>query len=298
MKIKYQDRNFQKKSLDLIEKINSVIEQYQRDYFNLTLRQCYYQLVARGFIENNQRSYDNIGKLVNNARLAGLIDWGVITDRTRMATACNCSDDLPVDAIQSAADYFRVGKWLNQPNYVEVWVEKEALIDIVARACWQYGAGYFTTRGYCSQTEMWKAAQRFINEKDREGRYIIYLGDHDSSGTDMTRDVADRMKMFGADVEVRRIALTMEQIRRFNPPPAPAKETDSRTKKYIAENGNDVWELDALEPKVIQQLIDSEICKLFDEKVFAETRAIEQERKQELRLIADNYDRIIDFLHL
>ena len=81
MKVKYCDINFREKSLDLIRLINSVIEEYRSQGYELTLRQVYYQLVARGFIPNNERSYKNLGNLINDGRLAGLIDWYSIVNR-------------------------------------------------------------------------------------------------------------------------------------------------------------------------------------------------------------------------
>ena len=82
-KIQYKEINFRGKSLELINLVNQVVEEYQAQGYELTLRQAYYQLVARGYIPNNERSYKNIGSLINDGRLAGLIDWYSITDRTR-----------------------------------------------------------------------------------------------------------------------------------------------------------------------------------------------------------------------
>ena len=50
----------------------------------MTVRQIYYQLVARGHVENTVRSYDNVQALINNARLAGLLDWDSMEDRERV----------------------------------------------------------------------------------------------------------------------------------------------------------------------------------------------------------------------
>lgn len=82
-KIQYKEINFRGKSLELINLVNQVVEEYQAQGYELTLRQAYYQLVARGYIPNNERSYKNIGNFINDGRLAGLIDWHSITDRTR-----------------------------------------------------------------------------------------------------------------------------------------------------------------------------------------------------------------------
>ena len=295
MKIKYEEHKFNARSLELIEHVNAVIAEYSRQGYELTLRQTYYQLVARGFIENSEKSYKRVGDLINNARLAGLIDWEAITDRTRELRGGNCNVP-PAKMIENDALIFSLDKWTNQPNYVEIWVEKDALIDVVGTACHQSDTPYFSCRGYCSQSEMWQAAQRFIRKGNCEGRYLIYLGDHDPSGIDMTRDVADRMKLFGAIVDIRRVALTMEQIKTFNPPPNPAKITDRRAVAYIKRWGHESWELDALEPKFITQLIQGEIDALMDDKIVAQTVALEREMQQDLQLISDNYERVISYL--
>lgn len=242
-KIEYKSIKFQQKSLELIRLVNQVVEEYQAQGYELTLRQAYYQLVARGYIPNNERSYKNIGNLINDGRLAGLIDWHSITDRTRNLRS-NSHWDNPADVIASARYSYLLNKWDGQPNYVEVWVEKDALVDIVGQACRPLDTPYFSCRGYTSQSEMWSAAQRFISQDYRDNRVIIHLGDHDPSGIDMTRDIQERLQMFGADVYVKRVALTMNQIGTYNPPPNPAKITDSRASKYIDEYGNESWELD------------------------------------------------------
>ena len=295
MKIKYKDINFRSKSLDLIQLVNQVISEYSNQGFELTLRQAYYQLVARGYIPNNEQSYKNIGSLINDGRLAGLIDWDAITDRTRNLRG-NSHWDSPADVICSARYSFLMDKWKNQPNYVEVWVEKDALVDIVGKTCRPLDVPFFSCRGYTSQSEMWTAAQRFIHRSYRDGRYIIHLGDHDPSGIDMTRDIQERLNMFGADVEVKRIALTMNQVKKYNPPPNPAKMTDSRFWQYIDNYGHESWELDALEPKVIKDLITDEVNALLDEDLYDEVVREEEKGKRELEMIEDNYEDCVDYL--
>lgn len=119
-KIEYKSIKFQQKSLELIKLVNQVVEEYQAQGYELTLRQAYYQLVARGYIPNNERSYKNIGNLINDGRLAGLIDWHSITDRTRNLRS-NSHWDNPADVIASARYSYLLNKWDGQPNYVEVW---------------------------------------------------------------------------------------------------------------------------------------------------------------------------------
>jgi hypothetical protein len=288
-KIQYKEINFRGKSLELINLVNQVVEEYQAQGYELTLRQAYYQLVARGYIPNNERSYKNIGSLINDGRLAGLIDWYSITDRTRNLRS-NGHWDNPADVIGSARYSYMLDKWQGQPNYVEVWVEKDALVDIVGQACRPLDTPYFSCRGYTSQSEMWSAAQ----QGDRENRFIIHLGDHDPSGIDMTRDIQERLSMFGADVYVKRVALTMNQISTYNPPPNPAKITDSRCGKYIAEYGDESWELDALE--VITDLINNEVTALRNDEIYHAVCDLEEKGKDELRMIERNYDKAVAFL--
>lgn len=294
-KIQYKDIRFRQSSLDLINLVNEVIEEYQAQGYELTLRQAYYQLVARGYIPNNERSYKNIGNLINDGRLAGLIDWYAITDRTRNLRR-NSHWETPSEVIESAKYSYLLDKWEGQPNYVEVWVEKDALVDVVGQACRPLDVPFFSCRGYTSQSEMWAAARRFIVQRNREQRIIIHLGDHDPSGIDMTRDIQERLEMFGADVYVKRVALTMEQIRQFNPPPNPAKITDSRCGKYIAMYGHESWELDALEPKVITDLIRSEVTMYRDDDLYQEVCRKERKEKDELQMLCDHYGTAVNYL--
>lgn len=294
-KIQYKEINFRPKSLELIGLVNQVINEYKAQGYGLTLRQAYYQLVARGYIPNNERSYKNIGNLINDGRLASLIDWTAITDRTRNLRG-NSHWSNPSDVIASAKYSYLLNKWKGQPNYVEVWVEKDALVDIVGQACRPLDTPYFSCRGYTSQSEMWSAAQRFIRQGDRENRIIIHLGDHDPSGIDMTRDIQERLTMFGANVHVKRVALTMEQIETYNPPPNPAKMTDSRCWKYIENFGYESWELDALEPKMLTNLITEQVTMYRDDEIYQAVCDREDREKEELQMLVDSYDEAINYL--
>lgn len=295
-KIQYKEINFRGKSLDLIKLINQVVDEYSSQGYELTLRQTYYQLVARGYIQNNERSYKNIGNLINDGRLAGLIDWHSITDRTRNIRK-NPHWSTPSSVIESAMYSYLLDKWEGQPNYVEVWVEKDALVDIVGQACRPIDTPFFSCRGYTSQSEMWSAAQRFINQnRTRENCFIIHLGDHDPSGIDMTRDIQERLWMFGADVQVKRVALTMEQVHTYNPPPNPAKLTDSRCGKYMDEFGDESWELDALEPQMMTNLIRNEVTALRDDDIYWAVCEREKAEKKELQMISNRYDEAVSHL--
>lgn len=119
---------------------------------------------------------------------------------------------------------------------------------------------------------------------------------HDPSGIDMTRDIQERLELFGADVYVKRVALTMNQIQTYNPPPNPAKITDSRASKYIDQFGDESWELDALEPKVITDLIKKQVIMYRDDAIYRAVYDKESREKDELRMLERNYDRAVAYL--
>lgn len=119
---------------------------------------------------------------------------------------------------------------------------------------------------------------------------ILHLGDHDPSGIDMTRDIVARLEVFTdyAGIEVRRVALNMDQVEQYGPPPNPAKLTDSRVGQYIAVYGLDSWELDALEPQVIVDLIEQKTLERRDADLWVEAAGVEAYHKQTLEESIEN----------
>lgn len=301
MLICYRDKKFRNASLKLINTCNAILDDFAGQGFELTLRQLYYQLVAKAIILNNERSYDNLGALISDARLAGLVDWDAIVDRTRNVRGLP-HWNTPADIIKSTVGQFNLDLWAGQPHRMEVWVEKDALVDITDKACTPYDVKFFSCRGYTSQSEMWGASQRLMRyaEDGAERVTILHLGDHDPSGLDMTRDITERLELFcehdghAGLIDVQRIALNMDQIRQYNPPPNPAKLTDCRAEKYIAEHGSESWELDALNPKVITDLIRKHINDgVENTTLFKEQKELQDAHRAELEQIADSYDTIM-----
>lgn len=286
-KISYLNKKFSVANLNIIEKANDIIEEYQGQGFDLTLRQLYYQFVARDLIPNNMKEYKKLGATINNARLAGLIDWNAIIDRTRNLQE-NAHWESPKEIVSACARQFQIDKWANQEFRLEVWIEKDALIGVIANICGKHDVPYFSCRGYTSQSEMWAAAKRLQSyfNKDQVA-IIIHLGDHDPSGVDMTRDIDDRMGLFMGGIDVKRIALNTDQIEKFNPPPNPSKVTDPRAKGYIRQFGYDSWELDALEPSVIEGLIEKIVLYYKDDQLWSEMVELEQEHKNTLQEVAN-----------
>ena len=294
-KIEYVPKNFSTDRLQMIDKVNGVVSEYQQQGYSLTLRQVYYQMVARDIIPNNMRSYKNLGNLINDARLAGLIDWLAIEDRTRNLRG-NSHWAKPGSVIESAAYSYRRDHWEGQPNYVEVWVEKDALIGIVGQICEKLDVNHFSCRGYVSQSEMWAAARRLRRRQDA-GQHVVllHLGDHDPSGKDMSRDIQERLVTFETyGVTFKRLALNMDQVELYNPPPNPAKLSDSRASGYIEEYGDECWELDALEPKVISDLINKNVKKYRDDTLYNAVVEREAEERRQLDDLAEHYEAVAE----
>jgi len=284
-KIAYKEMSIRKSGLDLISQINAIIDDYQRQGYSLTLRQVYYQLVSRDVIQNNEKSYNNLGVLVGNGRMSGMIDWNAIEDRTRYLRQLSHWNN-PQEIMLSAAHSYNIDLWEEQDYYIEVWVEKDALIGVVEQAANRYDTPCFSCRGFVSLTEMWTAAQRLIAKNEAGCECVIlHLGDHDPSGIDMTRDVQERLIMFGADVRIERIALNMPQIEQYDPPPNPAKLTDTRSGGYIAKYGTNSWELDALEPRLLDGLITDHIQRYLDIDLFNEAKVRQEQERKILRNI-------------
>lgn len=295
-RIAYIKKSFSASSLEIIRIANAIVADLKSQGYDLTLRQLYYQFVSRDVLPNTQQSYKRLGDIVNNGRLAGLIDWEAIEDRTRNLRK-NPHWDNPAGVIKSAADSYGIDLWKGQEHRVEVWVEKDALIGILERACDELDVSYFSCRGYTSQSELWGAAQRHRGYmKAGQRPVVLHLGDHDPSGIDMSRDIEDRLHLFGARTIVRRIALTMDQVDQYSPPPNPAKQTDARFASYAAEHGDESWELDALAPKVIDDLIREQTAEFLDQEMWDERHELQEKGRELLRVAAAKWDDVVEFL--
>jgi hypothetical protein len=295
-KIKYRDIKLQASSLALVETSNAIIADYESQGFILTLRQLYYQLVSRDIIPNRQSEYKRLGSIINDARLAGLIDWLAIEDRTRDLRALSHWGS-PSEIVETCANQFHMDMWEGQDYRPEVWIEKDALVGVIEGVCNELDVAHFSCRGYTSQSEMWVAGQRLRRyNKSGQTPIIFHFGDHDPSGKDMTRDIIDRLALFMGGLEVKRLALNMNQVEQYNPPPNPAKTTDSRYGAYIAEFGDESWELDALEPRVIAELIRTNVQALLDPVLWEKRQAEVKEGRKKLGAVAENWDEVTEAL--
>jgi len=258
VKQEYVEKRFNRKSNRMIETAEQIIQKYQSIDLRLTLRQLYYQFVAHHGLPNTEKSYKNLGRLISDARLAGRIDWNAIEDRGRVPDSPPDWDSAE-EVVEAALHQFRLPRRADQDAYVELWVEKQALAGVLEPVARRHHITLMVNKGYSSQSAMYESAQRYLRHKDKTP-VLLYLGDHDPSGEDMVRDIGARLRTFRVDfIEVTKVALTMAQVKQHNPPPNPAKLSDSRASKYIRKHGASSWEVDALDPETLVALIEKEI---------------------------------------
>ncbi len=295
-KIAYLNKRLKPETLALIETVNEILEEYGQQGYELTLRGVYYQLVARGLIPNTKESYAKMSNVISDGRLIGMIDWDQIKDRVRKLEQ-NTHWSSPESIVQVCADTFAYDKWEHQEFRPEVWIEKDALIGLISDTCEKLDISYFACRGYASQTSMWEAGQRLQGYiKKGQTPLILHFGDHDPSGIDMTRDIRDRLTLFMGGLKIDRLALNFSHIEAYNPPPNPAKVTDPRADAYIAEYGAVSWELDALEPSVLNALIRDAVMEVRDQTLWEEAVEEEEEAQRLLGEISGNWNEITESL--
>jgi hypothetical protein len=262
MKEQFRSKRFNTKNRFLLQNCLSILNEYKQKGIKVTLRQLYYQLVARGIILNLDKEYHKISGLLTDARYCGLVDWDAIEDRIRIPHRHSQFDDI-LDLVESAKYSYRLNRWEDQEYYVELFTEKDALSSVLEPICNTFHIYLNVNRGYSSATAYYDASKRFL-EQDEKKCIILYFGDHDPSGLDMIRDIEKRLIEFGCTLDVIPIALTMKQVKQYNPPPNPAKLSDPRAKWYVSAFGGTSWEVDALPPDVMINLVRSSMLKYVD----------------------------------
>lgn len=298
MKEQYQRVSFKADTLALIETMNTIIGEYIAQGFVLTVRQLYYQLVARGVIENTERSYKRTTGTVNDARLAGVMDWDAIEDRTR-AFDTRSRWNSGGEILKAVASQFHMDMWKGQDIRPFVIVEKEALAGVLQPICRELDIPLLAARGYPSVSVLRDFAKHTLHPLGSTDRTVhqdyllLHLGDHDPSGLDMTRDLCERLSLltYGAKVDLKRLALNMDQVTEQKPPPNPAKVTDSRFAEYQAKYGDESWELDALQPAYIADLIRNAVKGIIRPRKWGQRKAEIEDIKSALEAVADNFDK-------
>jgi len=296
MKIKFRDIRMSKPNRERLEVINSIIEEYQELDLVLTLRQLYYQLVSRDIIANQVKEYAKLSGLLKEGRMAGIVDWDAIEDRLRKPSKPS-EWDSSKSILDACIDQYEKKRMEGQANYIEVWVEKDALSGVLSRVTEKYHIPIMVNRGYSSASAMFDAFNRFKAAKlNGQLNKVLYLGDYDPSGLDMIRDIEKRIDEFADGwwpgntyarhtfgFEVIPIALTREQIDLYTPPPNPAKLQDPRAGKFVEDHGYQSWEVDALRPEVLHQILEDAILERIDPELYDNIVDSEEADKDKLR---------------
>jgi hypothetical protein len=248
--------------------------------------------VAAGDIENTRSNYTSLSSILVKARERGEVDYKRIEDRIRetnldryaLAGPQNLYD-MMTRTLDYAANQYKRDPWLDQENYVEVWLEKDALSTVVSRVSTDlYQVPVAVNRGYGSFSFVRDGAER-IGSIDKS-LHILYFGDFDPSGEDMVRDLQKRIVRYSQGerlVRVHKIALTKEQIRQYDIPESLAKPDDTRTKAFIAKHGSKTAELDAIAPNDLQDMVKTAIEEYIDPKKWQESNDKSTEDKQQIR---------------
>lgn len=283
----------------VVNQIVEIVEYYQSMNYKLTLRQLHYQFVSRNWIINHDTAYKKLGKILDDCRYGGLVDWDAIEDRGRVPHLPYYVNDIP-DALSDTVKYYRLDRQDGQNNHVEVWTEKDALSGIMKRSTEKFGVRLVVNKGYTSSSAIYSAYQRFCNEiKDGRTVTILYFGDHDPSGLDMIRDIRERLEFmfangdeqpdYDGNFEVIPIGLTMSQIKKYKCPANPTKLTDSRSDAYIKKFGKTCWEVDALNPEVLTEVVEFNINTQIDVKKYEAQLKQEKKDIKELQTIIDEH---------
>ncbi len=305
--IKYSNYRAGERELKIIAQANYIIEEFDKQGFSMTVRQIHYEFVARGWMNdwwpegpdkaNSTKSYNRLKSILSRARMGGMISWTAIEDRGR-PTYGTPFVESPAEAMKQARAEYALDLWHDQPFRPLVLVEKDGQLGVIGRVCREMRIDYASCHGYGSQSSLWRLGQKLHNYVMKGQRPIIFhLGDHDPSGLDMTRDNQEKLSLFaGTQIQLVRLALNMEQIEKYNPPPNPLKRdeitgrlTDSRAASYRAKHGDESYELESLKPTVSAGAVRDAVIKVRDERKWATALAEEAEDK-------DRLDRIIEGL--
>ena len=260
-----------------------------RAFWPLTLRQCHYRMLNTGVLKhtgkphskyaNDKKSYTDLGDVLVKARLTGEIPWQAITDPTRSSNVWgvwpNASPFIAERIKEMFAGYYR-DLLQSQDFYLEIVVEKLTAETFVSRAAAEFTATYSVTRGYPSIDARHEIAVRF-RRSGKSHMKLLVVSDYDPEGEDIARSIVASMRHeFGiADITAYKVALTAEQVRKYSlPPNNVVKAKSSRAEGFIAANGTHAYEIEALEPAVLQSIVSDAIACVIDRpRVDAEVAA-------------------------
>jgi len=276
-------RGMSQRSFDLIEAMGDAAEAAQP----ITGRGIGYKLFTSGLIPSMANSeMQRVYRLLRVAREQGDIPWEWIVDETRSLER-TATWDNPEQYARCVARSYRRDFWNQQPVRCEVWSEKGTVRGVLQPVLDQYAVGFRVMHGFASATAVYDVAQ------DDDGRDLIalYVGDYDPSGLFMSEcDLPNRLEKYGgAHVELRRIALTREQVRDLSSFPAADKKKDKRYSWFTSNYGSRCWELDAMDPRDLRDCVEQAIVELIEPEAWRRCEIVNRAEQENLRTVLEKW---------
>jgi hypothetical protein len=273
----------------------------------LTDRQIHYRLVAKGFYPNTKSSYNHLTSVLKEGRISGAIPWDRIHDTSRPVYENYEREDSirdieeffkeSVASYENAEETFRQSyrnyywrKWNCQPEYVEVWCEKDALSGVLKPVADKWFVDLVVCKGYQSISNIHDRLDIFQHKQQLNIEpTIIYVGDYDPRGENIPEVISRDFARLGFNVNLEKVALTKEQVSKFNLLRTPCKKSDKMAKRWIQEKGNFVYELDALEPNVLLKIVDNAIEAHFSQEKYEQRNQIMSFGREKLQQLIKKY---------
>jgi hypothetical protein len=239
----------------------------------MTVRQLFYRLVSNGLLENTRGDYCHVSRLMTKARNDRRCPFEWIVDRSRPEYSPNVWDDASGYA-EAVKRSYRKDYWAMQPNYVEIWTEKDAIIGCIEPVTRELGIVVRVGRGFMSTTKSHEIGKRF--GQIEKPITVFYLGDHDPSGRDIETDVYNRVQKYNSGLfTLQRLAIFAADIVKFNLPPLKVKDSDSRAARFVESHGDECVELDALPPEELRTRIQNAVTELIDQELWQRALDVE-----------------------
>lgn len=273
-----------KKTLGLVSDIQKIIEETG---MKMTVRQIYYQLVSRHIIQNSIQEYKNYNRILTQARKEGLINPFNLIDTSKPILIPESWNNVK-EFIEDVKQAYRKRVWEEQESYVEVWLEKDALRGVFYPITKKYDVPLLIGRGYQSFTNLMLSVQR-LKEHSHKNIRVLYFGDFDPTGLDIPHNIRKTLSDYGIEFSFYRVAITEEQIAQYNIPPIPTKKSDPRSKQFVDRFGDNAVELDALNPKVLNKIVEESITYFLDKEKYSQIVEKEKRDLSQLHIFMEKY---------
>jgi hypothetical protein len=275
----------QGKTLVIIAQVEDVLDEYQAE-LPLTARQIFYRLVGAYGYPKDEQAYERLTNILVRARRARHIPFDAIRDdgASVMESRHYADEEDFWGHVREQAQNFELNKLTNQKVDIRIYCEAAGMMPQISKVSSRYSVPVYSCSGFDSLTAKYDLVQDIASAFTYRGRrtIVLHLGDYDPSGENIFDVIAEDVHAFllsiiphkyPGDVALfRRVALTPELIRVHSLPTAPAKRTDSRSKRW---GGRETCQLEALPPDVLANVITREIESYLDPDLLAARRGAE-----------------------